>query len=116
MKKFIIVSVFIIFSISLNAGFSYAQPMNPRLERCQPTYGKYCCDSKWGWYGARRIVKTPVDTRDILVRFFALYNYIKVGIIKERGSFFEAEVTDEKGDVVDYVIIDKRTGRSRSVY
>lgn len=116
MKMFIIVSVFIIFSISLNADISYAQPTNPRLERCQPTYGKYCCDSKWGWYGAKRIVKTSSDAREILLRYFASDKDIKIGTIKERASFYEAEITDEKGVVVDFVIIDKRTGRIRSVY
>ncbi len=116
MKKIIIVSLVIIFSISLYAGLSYAQPANPRLERCQPTYGKYCCGPKWGWYGAKRVVRTSSDAREILLRYFASDKDIKISTIKERGSFFEAQITDEKGVVVDFVIIDKRTGRIRSVY
>lgn len=115
MKKIIFLIVFLIAFVSVS-NFSYAQPANPRLEKCQPTYGKYCCDSKWGWYGAKKVVRTTSDAKDILLRFFATYSDIKVGMIKERGSFFEAEITDETGEVIDLVIIDKRTGRIRSIY
>lgn len=114
MKKILLLILLITFSLISDR--SHAQPTNPRLEKCQPTYGKYCCDSKWGWYGAKKVVRTTSDAKDILLRFFAPYSDIKVGMIKERGSFFEAEITDETGEMIDLVIIDKRTGRIRSIY
>ncbi|MBI5199540.1 MAG: hypothetical protein HZA09_05955 [Nitrospirae bacterium] len=116
MKKILIICLSIIFSVFIKTNLSYAQPMHPRLEKCQPTYGKYCYDSKRGWYGAKKTVKTDSDAREILLQSFAPYKDIKIGTIKEKDSFFEAEITDENGIVVDLVIIDKRTGRIRSVY
>lgn len=115
MKK-IILYIILLVAFSLLSEFSYAQPTNPRLERCPPTYGKYCCDPKWGWYGAKRIVKTPADAREIISRFFSSEKDIRIGVIKERNTYFEAEITDETGEVIDLVIIDKRTGRIRSIY
>lgn len=115
MMKIIFLIILFIAFVSVD-NLSFAQPMHPRLEKCNPTYGKYCYDSKRGWYGAKKTVKTDSDAREILLQSFAPYKDIKIGIIKEKDSFFEAEITDEKGDVVDYVIIDKRTGRIRSVY
>jgi hypothetical protein len=41
---------------------------------------------------------------------------IKTGNIKEKEFYFEAEILDKKGDLIDKVIIDKRTGRIRSIY
>jgi len=115
MKRIILLIIFIIAFVSVSE-ISYAQPTNPRLEKCQPTYGKYCCDSKWGWYGAKRVIKTDMDAREILLRYFSTYKDVRIGTVKERGSFFEAEITDEEGVVIDFVIIDKRTGRIRSIY
>lgn len=115
MKKIISLIIFLIAYGSLS-DFSYAQHMNQGWERCQPTYGEYCCGPRWGWYGAKRVVRTPVEAREILVRFFAPYSYIQVGSIRERVSFFEAEIIDSDGVTIDLVIIDKRTGRIRSIY
>jgi hypothetical protein len=41
---------------------------------------------------------------------------VTIGTITERGRFFHADILDPKKNVVDRVIIDKRTGRIRSVY
>ena len=30
--------------------------------------------------------------------------------------YFRAEVLDEKGELIDLVVVDKRTGRLRSIY
>jgi hypothetical protein len=115
MKKIIALVIFLV-AFSLLSEISYAQPMNPRLERCPPTYGKYSCDPKCGWYGAKRIVRTSADAREIISRFFSFDKDIRIGVIRERNSYFEAEITDETDEMIDLVIIDKRTGRIRSIY
>lgn len=114
MKKIIvliIISVFILLSST-----SYAQSMSPRWEKCRPTYGGYCCGYRGGWYGAKRLVSTSEEAREILVRFFAPYSNLRIGTIREKASFFEAEIIDRNGAMVDLVIVDKRTGRIRSIY
>ena len=36
--------------------------------------------------------------------------------MEERRWYFEVEITDPEGKLVDKLIIDKRTGRIRSIY
>ncbi|MEW6117666.1 MAG: PepSY domain-containing protein [Nitrospirota bacterium] len=78
-------------------------------------HGDYCDGPGWGWYGARRAVTTPQQAKKILKEYFKGED-VAVGVIRERGHFFEADIKDKKGTVVDRVIIDKRTGRIRSIY
>jgi len=51
----------------------------------------------------------------ILQRYFKNRGVV-VGDIKERKGFFEAEIRDENNTLIDRVIVNKRTGRIRSVY
>ncbi len=83
---------------------------------CQPTYGHYWRSDKWGWYGAKKVVRTPAEAREILEKFFMLHRSIKIGRIRERAWFFEAEIINRRGVVIDLVLIDKRTGRIRSKF
>jgi len=57
-----------------------------------------------------------MEARKILLLYFPPHKDIMVGPVRERGLFFEAEITDRKGRLIDVLIIDKRTGRIRSVY
>lgn len=83
---------------------------------CQPTYGHYWRSDKWGWYGARKVIRTPVEAREILEKFFMPNSSIKVGKIRARNHFFEADIINRTGVRIDLVIIDKRTSRIRSIY
>jgi hypothetical protein len=86
------------------------------LER-QPVYGQYWQSETWGWYGAKRVVKTPGDAQHILSQFFVHHRRdVRVVRISEKAHFFVAEVMDSKGALVDLILIDKRTGRMRSMY
>jgi hypothetical protein len=60
-------------------------------------------------------VRTEADARLRLTKFFEGQE-VTIGTITERGRFFHADILDPKKNVVDRVIIDKRTGRIRSVY
>ncbi len=78
-------------------------------------YGDYCDGPGWGWYGARKAVKTPQEAKKMLKEYFKGEDVV-IGAVRERGRFFEADIKDRKGNVVDRVLIDKRTGRLRSTY
>jgi hypothetical protein len=66
-------------------------------------------------YGQRRVVLSKEDARRILKQYFFGRNVI-VGLILERKFYFEAEIRNKRGDLLDIVLIDKRTGRIRSIY
>ena len=78
-------------------------------------YGGYAEGSKWGWYGARIRVGTVEEARNILNDFYSDKN-VAIRAIKERRWYFEAEIRDEDDNLLDRVIVDKRTGRIRSIY
>ncbi len=77
-------------------------------------YGDYCRGGR-GRYGANDPVKTVDEARARLERYFEDDDVV-VGKITERSSYFEADIRDADGGLMDRVIIDKRTGRIRSVY
>lgn len=77
-------------------------------------YGDYCEDWRSGRYGAKDPVKTVDDARKRLERYFEDDDVV-VGKITEQDSYFEADIRNPAGELVDRVIIDKRTGRIRSV-
>ena len=78
-------------------------------------YGDYYPGHREGRYGARKAVKTEGEARNILRKYFSPRK-ATIGEIKERDWFFEAEIKDRNNKPVDRVIIDKRTGRIRSIY
>jgi hypothetical protein len=39
-----------------------------------------------------------------------------VGKIEEKEGYFEADIRDPNGNLMDKTIVDKRTGRIRSIY
>ena len=79
-------------------------------------HGNYCEGSERGWYGERKSVRTQAEAKRVLMNYFSSYEGIKVFNIKERKWFFEAEIRDKKNKLIDVVIVDKRTGRIRSIY
>lgn len=83
---------------------------------CQPVYGNYWRSSKWGWYGARRVVKTPLEAKEILDQFLLHNRGIRVVKIVDKPHFFIAEIINSRGAIVDLILIDKRTGRMRSMF
>lgn len=78
-------------------------------------YGDYYPGPRGGRYGARKAVRTEGEARNILRKYFS-QRKATIGEIKERDWFFEAEIRDRNNTFVDRVIIDKRTGRIRSIY
>ncbi len=68
-----------------------------------------------GGYGERKTVSSGQEARRMIKEYFSRRD-VKIGDVREREIFFEADVRDRRGALVDKVIIDKRTGRIRSTY
>jgi hypothetical protein len=66
-------------------------------------------------YGERRHVATKDEARKLLKDYFSGRD-VTIGEIREKQYYFEADITDRSGRLVDKVIVDKRTGRIRSIY
>ena len=68
-----------------------------------------------GSYGEKKEMATAEDARKALKKYFSK-KAVVIGEIVEKELYFEAEIRDQKGVVIDKVIVDKRTGRIRSIY
>ena len=68
-----------------------------------------------GGYGEKKAVSNAQEARRMIRDYFAGKN-VKIGELREHELFFEADIRDKRGALVDKVIIDKRTGRIRSMY
>jgi len=97
------------------ADLSFAQEIKKEAVECQPVYGHYWRSYKWGWYGARREVRTPVEAREIIEKILYHDQGIRIVRMREKAHFYIAEIMNSKGDLVDLILIDKRTGRIRSM-
>ena len=114
----------IIFLLAMLAmpSLSEAQPMapgrgpGPGYYEGAP-YGRYCPGYHWGPYGRRRAVKTADEARQAIEKYYSDSGQkVQVGKIEERHRYYEAEIMDPDGKLVDMLIIDKRSGRIRSIY
>lgn len=113
MKKTVLLSI-LFFSLLSVPGVQ-AMPGHTMVGWMGVPHGDYCDGPGWGWYGARREVKTPQQAKSMLKEYFKGEEVV-IGVIRARGRFFEADIKDKKGNVVDRVIIDQMTGRIRSIY
>lgn len=103
-------------AVMLGATLPAAAAAQRRGPDCSPRpYGDYCDGPRWGRYGARRTVATVEEAGKILREYYR-DQPVKVGKIVKRRRFFEAEILDANGKVVDRVIVHPRTGRIRSIY
>jgi len=104
------------FFISLLVAFGLALFPSPAgsQEKAMP-YGTFKVAAEEKGYGAKKPVSTLKEARAALEDFYRGKD-VTVGEIEGKDLFFEAEILDKKGKVVDKVIIDKRTGRIRSIY
>ena len=82
---------------------------------CRPDHQGRCGKRKGDWYGARRAVRSTEDARGLLNAYFTGQS-VTVSDIIEKPWRFEADVKNHSGEIVDRVIVDKRSGRIRSIY
>lgn len=86
-----------------------------RTVTCRPEMRGRCGKRRGDWYGARRPVTGAPEARKLLLHYFAGQEYA-VSEVTERRWGFKADLIDKDGTVVDRVMIDKRSGRIRSLY
>lgn len=101
-------------AVLLFSGAALAMPAALAQDKPSP-YGGYKKGTTDTTYGERRPVSSVAEARKVLREYFAKKN-VKIGEIKEKDLYFEAEILDKSGQVIDTVIVDKRTGRIRSIY
>ncbi len=92
---------------------NYGSDRGPRSYRGQPfsPYG-----GPWrGGYGERRAVPSRGDAQRMLNNYYGGRN-MRIGPIRDNGFYFEADILDRNNRFMDRVIIDKRSGRIRSIY
>lgn len=107
----------VVFFVTILAAYAvYAEELRrDNVNECPFIYGHYGQGERWGWYGAKRVVRTPVEAREIIERIVQKKD-IRVLRITNKPHFFVGEIINRNGAVVDRVLIDKRTGRIRSMY
>lgn len=81
---------------------------------CSPEMRGRCGKRRGDWYGASQPVSTAAEARGLLQSYFAGQEYT-VSEVSEKRWGFRAEIRDRNGKVVDRVMIDKRSGRIRSI-
>jgi len=94
---------------------SYAGMMNGRDGNGGP-YGNYCSRGWSGRYGSRIAVKTKKEAMKIVREYYKSNSQLHIHISEEGSLYFKVEIRNEKDNLKDVVIIDKRTGRLRSIY
>jgi hypothetical protein len=115
-KRIIIYSVLFLFVALMLPAVSGAQPMGRGMYRGAP-YGHYCPGMQWGPYGVRKPVATAEQARQVIEVYLADNGQnLTVGNITEKNWYFEAEILNRDKAVIDRVIVDKRSGRIRSIY
>ncbi len=95
---------------------SVAQPGGPGGYQGMP-YGHFCPGMGMGPYGMRKPVRTADEAKQVIDKYFSSRGQqLRCGKIDEKNLYFEAEILDGNGTLIDKAIVDKRTGRIRSIY
>lgn len=97
------------------AGALFMAAFSPAADAADRRSGAYPYGESRGGYGEKKAVSSVQEARRMIRDYFSGRD-VKVGDIRERDLYFEADVRDRHGALVDKVIIDKRTGRIRSTY
>jgi len=66
-------------------------------------------------YGEKKGIRTAEEALQVLKKHFNKKDIV-IGKVAEKELYFEAEIKDRQNSVIDKVIVDKRTGRIRSIY
>lgn len=117
LMRIVVVALFILSVATLvSPAKTAAQPGGPGGYRGMP-YGQFCPGMQWGPYGARKPVRTPDEAKVVIETYFTnLGREVQAGKIEEHTFYFQVEILDRSGTLIDTAIVDKRSGRIRSIY
>jgi len=81
-------------------------------------YGQFCPGShRGGPYGGRNPVSTVEQATQAIEKCLSIRNQgLHTGRTLDKRGYFEIEVADRNGSIVDRLIVVKRNGRVRSIY
>ena len=74
-----------------------------------PGYGNYCWGNTPGTFGEAKAL-TEKDTESILRNYIGANPNLKVGKIRDKGSFFEGEIVTKDNSLVAKFGVDKNSG------
>jgi hypothetical protein len=115
-KRFVLLFVFLLGMLLIPA-VSKAQPPGCGMMYRGMPYGRFCPGPRSRPYGAPKPVRTAGEARQLIESYYSGYSqHLHCGKIEEKNWYFEADVLDRNGLLADRVIVDKRTGRIRSIY
>ncbi len=82
------------------------------------SYGRPCPGPRGGGpYGQRKVMKTAEEAKQAIEAYFADSGQaVQVTNVERKKWYFEADIAGPDGKLIDKVIIDRRTGRIRSIY
>jgi len=83
-------------------------------EHGPPPFGDYCPRRHADHYGARQPLRTPEEARERLGLFFNRPQ-AQISLRRELKMGYIADIINTDGSLSDRVIIDKRSGRIRSI-
>lgn len=95
-------------SILFFASFSNASVVSPQ-------HGGYDKIAANQGYGEKRPITDREEAKKALREHFSKKD-VRIGEIREKDLIYEADILDKNNQVIDKVIIDKRSGRIRSIY
>jgi hypothetical protein len=82
---------------------------------CSPEMRGRCGKRRGDWYGARQPVSSAAEARKLLLSYFTGQEYT-VSEVSEKKWGFRADILDrDRKIIIDRVMIDKRSGRIRSL-
>lgn len=82
---------------------------------CKPEMRGRCGKRRGDWYGASQPVANVAEAHEQLTNYYAEKGY-EVSEVTEKKWGFKANILDKDGKVIDRAMIDKRSGRIRSIY
>ena len=82
---------------------------------CSPEKRGRCGKRRGDWYGARQPVTTAAEARRLLLNYFTGHEYTVSEVVEKKWGF-KADISGKDGRIIDRVMIDKRSGRIRSLY
>jgi hypothetical protein len=109
-----LIASLLISSLLMLSAPASARAMNGWMMHRGHPHGDYCEGWHRGRYGARKPVNSVEEAKRILHQYYLDADVI-IGPIQERALFYEAGIKDRKGNLIDRVIVDKRSCRIRSI-
>lgn len=110
-----LIKIFLILFFSVSVLYGQTKEEKDLNAPSSTPYGGFKFDKKKGRYGKPFLVNSKEEAIDLLKSYYGDAK-IKVGEIEERRRFFIIEILDEHDNLIDVILINKKSGRLRSIF